>query len=374
MPKIRFEATNFPTYFPPPPMPADVEVSRLQLAVEAMRVGASENVGGPRRRFPERLWRATMVWAFLEERDLHGDLVWARSQAFVDLDPSEKTSVSFLLGLVQASVLTKRLLGLSDVVHVDSLLELCGIPRTGRRPDLVGFDPALAVPGGYGRVLIESKGRSEATGSVVRAALQSAKEQLEEFDDDGEWNRAYALIGANPVLVASVGHFTRAGYWNGHLDDPPPMRDDQPPRVGERAFEGLLNLASLRSVVDTIAEIREYAPARFNRTNGMTFARLPGINMIIGLPTQIYDEVATITGTDRPISDYRAARWAQDSDGRAEIVETRRQQISEDYSEAFADFYLDKDGVLAASLPPFNNGDDNAAPDEQAREYPDWLV
>lgn len=378
MPKIRFEATNFQEHFPPLPMPAEFEVSRLQLAAEAIKVGESGNVGGYRRRLPERLWRATMVYAFLEERNLNGDLVWARNQAFVELDPSEKTSVSFLLGLVQASILTKRLLWLSDVVHVDALLELRGIPRSGRRPDLVGFDPTGAVPGGYGRVLIESKGRSEATRSVVKAALENAKDQLKEFDDDLEWNRAYALIGANPVAVASVGHFTRAGYWNGHLDDPPPMRDAQPPAVGERAFQGLLNLASLRPVVDTIAEIREYAPAQFDRDeNGMTLARLPGIDMVIGLPTQVYDEVATITGTGGPtrvVLDNQAAEWAQGRAGRAEIAEMRRQQISDAYADTFADFYLDDDGVLAASLHSPSNGDDDEGPGEQVLEDLGWLV
>lgn len=369
MPKIPFKVDNFPQPPLPKSVPTDFDVSRLQLVTEAIRVGDSSNVGGYHRPFSERLWRATMMFAFLEERKRDEGLFWARSQAFVELDPSEKTAVSFLLGLVQASILTKRLVGLSDIVHVDALLKLRKIPRSGRRPDLVGFDPSGAIPGGHGRVLIEAKGRSEATRSVVNTALESAKEQLREFDDDFNWNVAYALIGADPMLIASVGHFTTAGYWEGALDDPPPARDGEPPLVEDEAFQGLLNLASLRPVVDTLAEIREYAPAQFTRVkDGMTFARLPGIDVALGLPTQVYDEVEAITGrggVPRVIEDDQAAEWAMGRAGRANRVGMYREQLSENYANDFADFYLDNDGVLAAQI----RSDED--PDSDMREVED---
>jgi len=361
MPNIRFTALDFPEGVLPDPLPTEYAVNRLELVNEAVRVGTASHLGGYHRPFLERLWRATMVWAFLEERDRAGAPSWASSQAFTELDPSEKGAVSFHLGLLQASTLTKRLLGLSDVVHVDAVLGLLGIPLVGRRPDLVGYDPAHRKRASHGRVLIESKGRSTAAQSDVNDALRSAREQLQEFHGHN-WNYGYALVGPSPLLIASVGHFTRSGYWQGALQDPPTARRDLPPEVQDDEFQGLLNLASLQPIVAAIAEIRRYAPERVTRDRDqMTFARLPGIDLVIGLPTEVYDNVERIAGSDnspRTVTLGQAAAWAQELPDRRQRADVYRDHVGREHQDEFARFHLDDDGVVVGQLREGNGEDD----------------
>lgn len=291
------------------------------------------------------------------------------SEAFTDLDPSEKTSVSFHLGLLQASILARKTLGLSEVVHVDAALELMGEPRSGKRPDLVGYRKGGFIKPGDGRVLIEAKGRSEATKSIVDRVLGEAKTQLapvhtivnkktgkKTYQD----NVAYKLVGRSPLRIASVGYFTKAGHWKGVLMDPPYGPEERFPQISDEAFEGLLNLASLHSVVASIATIRDYTSEPITEVKGgMTFARLPGLNIAIGLPTEHYNEVAEITGTGsvpRVVEPEQAARWAGGIDERRERADHYRGLVEFEYKDVLIKPTIDDDGVFVAGLYPVGRG------------------
>ena len=93
-----------------------------------------------------------MAEASLEERGGY----WHKSDAYSRLDPSEKSAVSYFLGMTQAKITCELLLGVPHLLHVDAALALIGRQTRASRPDLIGFDPTTAA---Y-TIAVEAKGRS----------------------------------------------------------------------------------------------------------------------------------------------------------------------------------------------------------------------
>jgi hypothetical protein len=124
-------------------------------------------------------WRWMMLYAFLEVKgtSIHP------SRAFQALDGSEKTAISYFLGLVAAKLVAEKALGVSWLLHLDIYHDYLkykvtpgaalrnGKPRNANqevRPDLVGRNSSKKW------FAFEAKGRS---GSVDNDALVKAKEQ-----------------------------------------------------------------------------------------------------------------------------------------------------------------------------------------------------
>lgn len=348
MAKIDYEVNNFAAGVLKVPGPV-VAPSKLELMVAAARVGDSGVLSGHSRPLAEVMWRAAMVDAALTEIDLDGTQRWAKSESFSRLDPSEKTSISYFLGMLQASVVAKKLLGLSDIVHVDAALALRHISPVRSRPDLVGYQTR---PGGAftnGRVLIEAKGRSN---GADNRALARAKTQVADPS-----TVARALVGANPLLVASMAYFASSEAWCCIFEDPPTDGKVTPLVEDDAAFRGLLNIASLRPVAHAISQLREFAPARVesSASTGMTVAALPGQEWAVGMPTEVLSRVLEMTGPPvdpSPVDNLGAAGWAQGIEARRQVAPELRENVGTAHEADFSDFHLDEDGLFIAELRP----------------------
>lgn len=185
-----------------------VTLTRLELWKSAAVVGtpAVFGAGVQRRSLVEMAWRVLMVKANLDVKSGH----WVKSQSFKNLDPSEKGSVSYFLGLAQAHAMCTRLLGYSHLVHLDALVGLQGKKLKGRRSDLVGLTAASTVtPTLLSNIAtVEAKGR---TNDAPKALRDSAKVQATNI----------AALRATNVIesVASISYF-EDDLWASYLVDP----------------------------------------------------------------------------------------------------------------------------------------------------------
>jgi hypothetical protein len=143
--------------------------------------------------------RAHTVYANL--RETPGFL--EKSSLYADLDPSEKSGVSYFMGMLAAKVLGQRLLDVPWLFHVSMIRAIGGaVALRGRsQPDLVG----LRKNGNW--VVAEAKGRTLGYSSSAMATAKSQTRQLRRVN------------GAYPSLrVAVQSYFTPRMQWD--LEDP----------------------------------------------------------------------------------------------------------------------------------------------------------
>lgn len=180
----------------------------LQLLTCAATVGMPTLAWHPagKRSLLEMLWRVGMIAANL--RPTAGGDRWTRSSAYDRLDPSEKTAVSYFLGMTQAAFTSRHVLGYPHLVHVDLLLKQQGSILGGKRPDFVAVNPAAHPTNAYSAVL-EAKGR---TNGFSQSALDRAKKQ------------SLVTPGVRGLVVgervASESFFDENGHWSSVLEDP----------------------------------------------------------------------------------------------------------------------------------------------------------
>ena len=173
MPVINYQATNFPAaYHPLLTGRQSLAVTWAELVWAAISVGRRELLHlfryGPFSTF-EIVYRAAVLYANLCET-LANTLT--RSSAYDGLDPSEKSAISYFMGMTLAKLFADKLLDVPWLMHLDVYRdELQPILTAGRsRPDLVGQNSAQQW------IAIESKGR---TNEFDANPLERAKEQVE---------------------------------------------------------------------------------------------------------------------------------------------------------------------------------------------------
>ncbi|GAA4726556.1 hypothetical protein GCM10025782_26180 [Pedococcus ginsenosidimutans] len=213
-----------------------------------------------RRPLIEIEWRILMVASNLAmSADRHGVEYWRKSDAFEQLDPSEKGAVSYFLGMTQAQVTCRRRLGIPLLAHLDTLLKLLGTPLVGKRPDFVGVDfSGVVLP-----VVVESKGR---TGAVGPKLLTDAKAQALAFP--------HVAGSPAPAVVVSGSGFRANGTWTARLHDPP---DDRAPDLVVSR-----NAVIASHYLPLVEAVRE-APTK-ERREGDWHAALPGIDANFIIP------------------------------------------------------------------------------------------
>ncbi|MCM1011768.1 hypothetical protein FJ887_004260 [Brevibacterium sp. XM4083] len=174
----------------------------------AATVGMPTIVSHPahRRPFAEMQWRMGIVAANL--RPTTSGKGWTRTKAYNRLDPSEKSAVSYFLGMTQAALTSRYVLGYPHLVHVDLLLQHASHPLSGSRPDFVAVDPTSKLRNAYSAV-VEAKGRTNGF-------------------DEGPLDRAKAQVAKTPTIrnlspvegIASVAYFDDNDHWASVLKDP----------------------------------------------------------------------------------------------------------------------------------------------------------
>jgi hypothetical protein len=203
MPLIPYRATNFSGAFTQLNGNGQAGVTWAQLvwaAITAGKAAGDEYAYGIYSAL-ERLHRASMMRAYLLEAN-SGRLL--RTIPYETSDPSEKTSISFYLGMTLAKLFAELLFGVPRMLHVAVYGQNYQI-ATGQgasRPDLIG----LSANGGW--FVFEAKGRSN---GFDNGALSTAKDQAKQI---------ISIDGVAPLCrIASQSFFSTNGL-RFRMDDP----------------------------------------------------------------------------------------------------------------------------------------------------------
>ena len=153
----------------------------------------------------EIVYRSAILMANLSSSPRGG---FTKTDAYKSLDPSEKSAISYFLGLSFAKLAAQRLLEIPWLVHLDCFSDLPIGLKGNRRPDLIGEN----FSGKWG--VFEAKGR---TNRIDPRTIQKAKEQT---------RMLRKINGKDPsIRVASISHFfdNTLGI---HLEDPAEVNTD----------------------------------------------------------------------------------------------------------------------------------------------------
>jgi hypothetical protein len=276
MPSLSYEARNFRTPLAGP------FAGRLSLPLARMVWGAATvgtlpfSMGGTPRPLLELGWRTALTAASLTEDPATGR--WAMTSGYRRLDPSEKRAVSYFLGMTQAKVTCEQLLRAPHLIHLDAYLALIGKPSRASRPDLIGLNlPRLDCA-----IAVEAKGRSRSrTDEVTDAAKQQAQ------------SLPGVLSTSSAIRVASVASFDSRGCWEAYLEDPPARS-----ATIASLTPGSVLVAYYRPLVAAQAAAGN---GQVTEESGMTTAQLPGIDLVLGIPTVIVRIMRTLPPTG-PVS------------------------------------------------------------------------
>jgi hypothetical protein len=210
MPTIPYRATNFSGAF------AQLNTNKTELTVAwAQLVWAAITVGkaaGDQYAYGiystlEGLHRASMIRAYLMQT-ASGHI--ARTMPYQLSDPSEKTSISFYLGMTLAKLFAELLFDVPRMLHFAIYAQNYQVQAAPgeSRPDLIG----LSNSGEW--FVFEAKGRSN---NFDPDALGTAKEQAEQIQ---------SIDNLTPACsVACQAYFTSALSFR--MDDPPPRNSDR---------------------------------------------------------------------------------------------------------------------------------------------------
>ena len=153
----------------------------------------------------EMHYRCCLIYANLQTS--HSDHI-IKTCAYMDLDPSEKSAISYFLGLTFTKLLAARLFRIPWLMHLDVYKNQLSILTSGNRPDLVGQDG----PGKWS--VFEAKGRTRGKTSHVVAKAK------------GQTRGLRTICNCYPVnRVASIVHFPRQSL-RVYLEDPDEIIDD----------------------------------------------------------------------------------------------------------------------------------------------------
>lgn len=262
MPLLSYEARKFSTPLAGPAT-GPLSLSLPGLIWGAITVGATPiSMGGTPRPLIELSWRAALAAASLEEDP--SSKRWARSAGYWRLDASEKRAVSYFLGMTQAKITCERLLRAPHLIHLDAYLAMTGQATRASRPDLIG----VSLPSMDCTIAVEAKGR---TGGRTDKVTRNAKKQARSLPG--------VLSTSSAIRVASVASFDPQGRWEAYLEDPP-----GPFQPLASLTAGSLLAAYYRPLV---AALLAAADDRTTEDDAMTMALLPGIDLILGIPTAI---------------------------------------------------------------------------------------
>jgi hypothetical protein len=174
MPQIPYGATNFAGAFQQINGNGQISVTWAQLVWAAITVGkaAGDEYAYGIYSALERLHRASMMRAYLLEAS--SGLLF-QTMPYVASDPSEKTSISFYIGMTLAKLFAEVLFNVPRMLHFAVYGQNYQIAagQGTSRPDLIG----LSANGNW--FVFEAKGRSN---GFDTGALLTAKDQAEQIN------------------------------------------------------------------------------------------------------------------------------------------------------------------------------------------------
>lgn len=153
----------------------------------------------------EAVYRIAMVYANLFEESQ----LLKQSPAFIRLDPSEKSAVSYFTGLFCSKLIADRYFRVPWLMHVMAYYDqLQPVIRSSYVPDLIGYSTSNEW------IIIEAKGRSN---GYDEWAQKKAREQ----------KRSIASVRGQPIaLCAAVQSYFSRGALSLEIDDPEDQSDN----------------------------------------------------------------------------------------------------------------------------------------------------
>lgn len=194
--------------------------------------------------------------------------------------PSEKSGVSYCLGMVLSAIIAKKLWNTPHLVHVDAVLKISGVQIGNvQRPDLVGYTQG-ATANSLGRLLVEAKGR---TNGFAQTPVTNAKTQLRNAPLE-----VRQLVGSAAPRIASLSYFEN-DYWKGYMVDPPGA-----------PVESLYSDGEFQTLVDTaycwpFMEIIKAYPGDRSQTSEEHTVWMPEVNMKISMPSSIFEQLEELS-------------------------------------------------------------------------------
>ncbi len=204
---------------------------------------------------------------------------FVKTNAYNNLDPSEKSAISYFQGLSLSKLVSQRLFGIPWLVHLDRFSNL-PIELSGKgRPDLIGKDHQ----GRWG--VFESKGR---TNRVNKVTIRKAREQASSL---------VKIDGCNPAIrVASISHFSdnllelrlenADEITSAARDFDNPVGEDQFLR---RYYEPFVSLIE----DDRSRRVAEGVQTTVFGNRKIDVVRLDEVDLDVGLDSQIYVELTS---------------------------------------------------------------------------------
>lgn len=343
MPSITYTAADFPLNSPPGLQgPNILNVTWADIEWAAITVG--------RRNYPdvvqhglfswyERNYRTFMIYANLMEAP-NGRL--ARTTAYAGLDPSEKSAISYFIGLTTAKLFAEATFGVPWLMHLDvynAQLQPINF-NANLRPDLVGVDMINDW------LVMESKGRSRSVPQAImtQAKLQTASLQL--------------IAGMAPTCCVAIGTGIPSNYIHARLQDPS--------GASKESFKVMVTPDDfLKEYYRPIQELVDSSSKkRTEKWKGRTFrvVDLPILDVSVGLDinvTKVLQKdkkgiykavVAELPQIKQPLKKFRQTR----SDG-AEAGTNRESPTDEVLnSEVRTDFKCGADGIAIWLGDPWN--------------------
>ena len=247
--------------------------------------------------------------------DLDENKEFQRNHYFDFLDNSEKSAISYNLGMAQCSMMATRLLNAKVTVHLDAVYALIYEEKLGKnrrstpkrkRPDLLAY---TEHPNGLqgAKFILEAKGRS---GSDIGEAISEARKQFSSIPEEIQ------KISRGAQEIISVSYFkigtNKKGSktpqfpsWKNHLEAVSPTRPPEPPEYGKGRtrhtsiarsdngqtddndeFAGLLLIAQLWPFVQMISTSPKEKRSRFSKL--LHIAVDPRTGDYFGVPEEIY--------------------------------------------------------------------------------------
>jgi hypothetical protein len=248
-----------------------------------------------------------------------------KTAAFTGLDPSEKTAISYFIGLTVAKILSWRLFNAPWPQHLDKFAgSLTPSLKRRKRPDLLALDTS-------GRwIVLEAKGR---TNTMPAKTMKSAKTQA----------KAVATVnGVPPYLRIAVGSYFVGQNLAAKLEDPPEGRQSAALNISEELFfrEYYAQVANF-----FLERTREIEKVEFRRGLVFSVTRIPEVDASIG----IADTILAAFRTKRELQNAALA-FAERLGLEPELNTSGEvpRALSSDRRGAYSSFTLGADGIAVA--------------------------
>lgn len=279
MPKIKYIPKDFPPNLGPSlSRPNTLDCSWSDLVWSTITVGRQNWPHVIRQgmySYFEIVYRSAMLFANLRGtlpqpiKFLDLDIYLTQSPAYQDLDPSEKSAVSYFLGLIMSKLFAEKLLGISWVLHLDTYKQKLSPEILGKsRPDLVGLDKKSNW------IVIEAKGRSK---ELDKKAVLKGKKQAQALTK---------IAGRKPTLYVGL-----SSYFSNNLEV---FLQDPPLLEGENDYN--LDISINRYLFDYYEPLIDFLTSNYGDLETLEEAnhrvyvtkKIREVDLQVGLDTQIY--------------------------------------------------------------------------------------